>query len=79
MRPVLAQESADPPECRVLCNVRFALGEGVDVPAPDAVLFMSPRNSQVDGAECGAWHLQLQTRTEGEKKYGYIIILIVIS
>lgn len=40
---------ADTPEntCRVLSNVR-CLSEGVDVPALDAVLFLSPRNSQVD-------------------------------
>lgn len=33
--------------CRVLTNVR-CLSEGVDVPALDAVLFLTPRNSQVD-------------------------------
>ena len=40
---------ADTPEntCRVMSNVR-CLSEGVDVPAPDAVLFLTPRNSQVD-------------------------------
>jgi predicted helicase len=38
-----------PPEntCRILSNVRF-LSEGVDVPALDAVLFLSPRSSQVE-------------------------------
>lgn len=64
---------AEPPEdtCRVLSNVR-CLSEGVDVPALDAVLFLTPRNSQVDVvqsvgrvmrttpeyvcAECGAEH-----------------------
>jgi len=34
-------------ECRILTNVR-CLSEGVDVPALDAVLFLSARNSQVD-------------------------------
>ena len=33
--------------CRVLSNVR-CLSEGVDVPALDAVLFLTPRNSQID-------------------------------
>ena len=33
--------------CRILSNAR-CLSEGIDVPALDAVLFMSPRNSQVD-------------------------------
>jgi predicted helicase len=40
---------AESPEntCRILSNVR-CLSEGVDVPALDAVLFLTPRNSQVD-------------------------------
>ncbi|MDE0098911.1 MAG: DEAD/DEAH box helicase family protein, partial [Truepera sp.] len=33
--------------CRILTNAR-CLSEGIDVPALDAVLFMSPRNSHVD-------------------------------
>ena len=33
--------------CRILSNAR-CLSEGIDVPALDAVLFMNPRNSQVD-------------------------------
>lgn len=33
--------------CRILSNVR-CLSEGVDVPALDAVLFLTPRSSQVD-------------------------------
>ena len=37
--------------CRILSNVR-CLSEGVDVPALDAVLFLTPRNSQVDGYSC---------------------------
>ena len=35
------------PVCRILTNTR-CLSEGVDVPTLDAVLFLSPRNSQVD-------------------------------
>lgn len=34
-------------ECRLISNVR-CLSEGVDVPALDAVIFLSARNSQVD-------------------------------
>ena len=33
--------------CRILSNAR-CLSEGIDVPALDAVLFMTPRNSHVD-------------------------------
>ena len=47
-------KSEDLPDnhCRVLSNVR-CLSEGVDVPALDAVLFLTPRNSQVD--VCNPW------------------------
>ena len=43
----LADENIGENECRVLTNVR-CLSEGIDVPALDAVLFLSSRNSQVD-------------------------------
>ena len=36
-----------PNECRILSNAR-CLSEGIDVPALDAVVFMEPRNSQVE-------------------------------
>ena len=42
----LKSEVADD-TCRILSNVR-CLSEGVDVPSLDAVLFLTPRNSQVD-------------------------------
>ena len=41
----LADENIGENECRVLTNVR-CLSEGIDVPALDAVLFLSSRNSQ---------------------------------
>ncbi len=60
-------------ECRVLCNVR-CLSEGVDVPSLDAVLFLSPRNSQVDVVQS----VGRVMRTSHGKKYGYIIIPVLI-
>ena len=33
--------------CKILSNVR-CLSEGVDVPSLDAVLFLTPKNSQID-------------------------------
>lgn len=60
-------------ECRVLTNVR-CLSEGVDVPSLDAVLFLSARNSQVDVVQSVG---RVMRRAEG-KKYGYIIIPIVV-
>lgn len=37
----------DSDTCRILTNAR-CLSEGVDVPALDAIMFMHPRNSQID-------------------------------
>ncbi|WP_246144167.1 DEAD/DEAH box helicase [Neolewinella aurantiaca] len=66
---------ADPDdgECRVLTNVR-CLSEGVDVPSLDAVMFLTARNSQVDVVQSVG---RVMRRAEG-KKYGYIIIPVVI-
>lgn len=60
-------------ECRVLMNVR-CLSEGVDVPSLDAVLFLSSRNSQIDVVQSVG---RVMRASEG-KKYGYIIIPVVI-
>lgn len=69
----LKSQSADPNECRVLTNVR-CLSEGVDVPSLDAVLFLSARNSEVDVVQSVG---RVMRRAPG-KKYGYIIIPVVI-
>lgn len=60
-------------ECRVLTNVR-CLSEGVDVPSLDAVLFLSAKNSQVDVVQS----VGRVMRKSDNKKYGYIIIPIVV-
>jgi predicted helicase len=59
--------------CRVLSNVR-CLSEGVDVPALDAVMFLSPRNSVVDVVQSVG---RVMRKAEG-KDYGYIILPIGI-
>lgn len=65
-------------ECRVVTNVR-CLSEGVDVPALDAVLFLSSRNSQVDVVQSvGRVMRNFRKGQPDEKKYGYIIIPIVV-
>lgn len=69
----LKSASEDGNECRILTNVR-CLSEGVDVPSLDAVLFLSPRNSQVDVVQS----VGRVMRTAKGKKYGYIIIPVVI-
>jgi predicted helicase len=66
---------APPNTCRILSNVR-CLSEGVDVPALDAVLFLTPRNSQVDVVQSVG---RVMRRTpDGKKKLGYVILPVVI-
>jgi len=59
--------------CRILSNVR-CLSEGVDVPALDAVLFLTPRNSQVDVVQSVGRVMRL---AQGKKR-GYVILPVVI-
>ena len=68
---------ADTPDntCRVLSNVR-CLSEGVDVPALDAVLFLTPRNSQVDVVQSVG--RVMRKPQDGQKKRGYVILPVVI-
>jgi len=59
--------------CRILSNVR-CLSEGVDVPALDAVLFLTPRNSQVDVVQS----VGRVMRNAPGKKRGYVVLPVVI-
>ena len=67
------------PTCRVLSNAR-CLTEGVDVPSLDAVMFLNPRNSQVDVIQAvGRVMRTFKDDETGEaKKFGYIILPIAI-
>ena len=67
---------ADPEEnhCKILFNVR-CLSEGVDVPALDAVVFLSPRKSQVDVVQT----VGRVMRTAPGKTRGYVIIPVVTN
>ena len=69
----LKADNTEPNDCRVLTNVR-CLSEGVDVPSLDSVLFLSARNSQVDVVQS----VGRVMRKAPNKKYGYIIIPVVI-
>ncbi len=74
----LAEEPDNERECRVVTNVR-CLSEGVDVSSLDAVLFLSARNSQVDVVQSvGRVMRTFHKGQSDEKKYGYIIIPIVV-
>jgi len=61
--------------CRVLSNVR-CLSEGVDVPALDAVLFLTPRNSQVDVVQSVG--RVMRKPKDSKKQLGYVILPVVI-
>ena len=65
--------AADSKDCHILTNVR-CLSEGVDVPSLDSVIFLSSRNSQVDVVQS----VGRVMRRAGGKRYGYIIIPVII-
>lgn len=70
----LADDSLEDNRARVLSNVRF-LTEGIDVPNLDAIIFFSPKKSQVDIVQAVG---RIMRRAEG-KEYGYIILPIVVA
>jgi predicted helicase len=63
-----------PNTCRILSNVR-CLTEGVDVPALDAVLFLSPRKSTNEVVQAVG---RVMRKSEGKER-GYVILPIVIQ
>ena len=60
--------------CRILSNAR-CLAEGIDVPALDAVIYLSKRRSKVDIIQS----VGRVMRTSPGKRYGYIIIPIFVA
>ena len=62
-----------PDACRILSNAR-CLSEGIDIPALDAVLFMSSRNSQVDIVQA----VGRAMRKSPGKEYGYIVLPVTV-
>ena len=69
----LANPNKPADEARIVSNVRF-LTEGIDIPTLDAVIFLSPKKSQVDIVQSVG---RIMRKAEG-KDYGYIILPIVI-
>ena len=59
--------------CRILSNAR-CLTEGVDVPALDAILFLHPRNSQIDVVQA----VGRVMRSSPGKRMGYVILPVGI-
>lgn len=69
----LANPNKPADEARIVSNVRF-LTEGIDIPTLDAVIFLSPKKSQVDIVQAVG---RIMRKAKG-KDYGYIILPIVI-
>ena len=69
----LASDEIPEDSARILSNVRF-LTEGIDVPNLDAIIFLSPRKSQIDIVQAVG---RIIRKFEG-KDYGYIILPIVV-
>lgn len=63
-----------PATCRILTNAK-CLSEGVDVPALDCAIFLSPRDSVVDVVQSVG---RVMRKADG-KKYGYVILPIGIN
>ena len=72
-RELLSLEQATPASPRMLCNVRL-FTEGVDVPSLDAVIFLDPRDSQVDVVQA----VGRVMRSAAGKRFGYIIIPVSV-
>ena len=69
----LGSKDSDENTCHVLSNAR-CLSEGIDVPNLDAVIFMKPRNSQIDIIQAVG---RVMRRAEG-KDFGYIILPVFV-
>ena len=67
------KEDAPEGTCRILSNVR-CLSEGVDVPALDAVLFLTPRNSQIDVVQSVG---RVMRKAPGKTR-GYVVLPVAI-
>lgn len=63
------KEDAGLDMCRILSNAR-CLTEGVDVPALDAIMFLHPRNSQIDVVQAVG---RVMRKAPG-KRMGYVIL-----
>ena len=70
----LADKDVEDNHARVLSNVHF-LTEGIDVPNLDAIIFFSPKKSQVDIVQAVG---RIMRKAEG-KEYGYIILPVVVA
>ena len=73
----LRDENIPEGTCRILTNAR-CLSEGVDVPSLDSIIFFAKKRSQVDIIQA-VGRVMRKFGSGGRKKYGYIIIPVVIG
>ena len=66
-------EDTPPGETRILTNAR-CLTEGVDVPTLDGILFMHPRNSQIEVVQAVG---RVMRKAPG-KRLGYVVLPVVV-
>lgn len=69
---------AEPPQpgadtCKILANAR-CLNEGVDVPALDGIIFLSPKKSQIDIVQA----VGRVMRRHENKEIGYVVIPVLV-
>jgi len=69
----LRRVPSDAQGSEVVCNVKL-FSEGVDVPSLDAVVFLEPRQSQVDVVQA----VGRVMRRRADKDLGYIVVPVVI-
>lgn len=69
----LDQSDNHPDETRIVSNAK-CLSEGIDVPSLDGVIFMEPKRSTVDVVQS----VGRVMRTAPDKKYGYVILPVVV-
>ena len=67
------QDGGSDGECRIVTNAKV-LTEGVDVPSLDAILFIEPKNSQVEVVQAVG---RVMRRSEG-KENGYVVIPVPV-
>ena len=73
LNEVAALGDSSDAECRMICNVGL-FGEGVDIPALDAVAFFEPRRSVIDIMQSVG---RVMRKADG-KELGYVIVPVVV-
>lgn len=63
--------------CKILSNAK-CLGEGIDVPALDAIVFLNPRRSAVEIIQAVGRVMRKPKHLQHNKKFGYVVLPVVV-